>query len=449
MGSVMDRLCVSYKESVFSHITSLLSNRSLTFQQVLRNSYNCDPATLKEAIDTLVSRRDIIPVDSMNGEISYQPTKNHIRVSSHCFFKSRSSSYALTEQVLPSVDSRFVEDLVKAMGESIPEASPVYSQWWFSSRSYHRLLALIFRYRTPKTPTAFLACPTLGTIFSNVTDSPVQILDVDKILLTKLSFLCSPLATMTEYDAAANVPSSLRSRFGFVFVDPPWSRSQLETFLVRAAALALPGGQVAISLPPVLTRPFVFSEREKFFDVAQRLGLHLTTVLPSFTEYSVPDFEREAYQQIRLSLDKPWRTGDLFVFTKGTSSSIDIDTRTSFTSKWDQYLWGRRRLFLKRDNSCETGAPAVSVMPGMKDLMYNSTSSRSKSWLEASIVSSRNYIAHAQGRKEVTSLLGNIFNSTGNTQDKFNTEPHSFIELKKTIFSMIGISNRANNHRGV
>jgi hypothetical protein len=444
----MERQCSSYREVVLSHLASLLAATPLTFLQILRKSYNCDPTTLKEAIDTLVSRHHIVPVESGNGKISYKLVQKDIRVLSYCFVKSLPSIPAVRTQLPHFINPKFLEDLVKTIEKSMPEASPVYSQWWFSSRSYHRLLSLIFQYLPSNAPTAFLACPTLGAVFSNVTDSPVQILDVDKILLTKLSHYCSQSATLTEYDVAAIVPSPFRSRFGFVFVDPPWSRSLLKTFLVRASALSSLGGSVAISLPPVLTRPLISSERKKFLGIAHRLGLRLRTILPSFTAYSVPDFERSAYEQIGLLLDKPWRTGDLFVFTKCAPNPVEVDTQPPFISKWDQYLWGKHRLFLKRDNSCEKGAPAIRFVHGLRSLKYPSTSSRSKSWTEASLVSTRNYIAHAQGRKVFASLLGNILRGSECNSDILNVRPHLFTELKKTVFSMLGINSK-NSPRGV
>jgi hypothetical protein len=46
-------------------------------------------------------------------------------------------------------------------------------------------------------------------------------------------------------------------------------------------------------------------------------------------------------------------------------------------------------------------------------------------------------------------LFGNIFRGTGYSPEILDAPNHLFIELKKTVFSMLGISNTGNNIRGV
>lgn len=435
----MDGQSTLYKEMVFSRISSLLAIQPLTFQQILKSSFNCDPSVLKKSIDDLVDDQNIVPFFSKSNHIFYKQIKIEKRSSSYSYFENHPTR--TDPMQLPSeIKFPFLKDLLNAIEDLIPEATPVYSQWWFSRRSYQKLLKLILQYKISYEPIAFLACPTLGSVFSNIVNSAVHILDIDKVLLSKLSSLCSRLTSFVEYDASANIPSDLCSRFGFVFVDPPWSRSLINTFLVRGAALTLPGGNLAISLPPLLTRPSIPSERKEFFKIADKLGLRLISVFPSFTEYSVPEFERCAYQEVGLALDKSWRTGDLFIFTRIESGPIDVDIQTSSVSKWEQYLYEKRRLLLKRDSLNENGIPSISFMPSMNSFMYSSVSSRNKSWAESSLVSSRNCIAHAQGRKELASILENIFNRFHHNRT-LNQRHNLSNDLKKTIFSMIGISN--------
>ncbi len=172
-------------------------------------------------------------------------------------------------------------------------------------------------------------------------------------------------------------------------------------------------GYLAISFPQEFTRPSAETERRELVELAGKLGLTLKVNLCDFTEYSVPRFEEVAYRCHGIVLNRSWRKGDLFVFVRTGGIQRDIDSMVEKTPKWNQYARGGARVFLKRDGRCEEGAPSIKHVLGMEDLRYNSTSSRMAAWQNASLVSSRNCIAHADGRKALSGMLPMCLEGSG------------------------------------
>ena len=310
-----------------------------------------------------------------------------------------------------------IRSIARQIRESLPEASPAYSQWWFSEPTYLRLLDLLVNLSRPKAACGFLGAPTLGASFSEFATGPIHILDIDEIVLRTIRPYCSRLTIASRYDASDDIDKSLKDKFQLVIADPPWARSMLSTFLLRSATLLAQGGTLAISLPQLFTRPTVESERVMLLSLASSLGLSLSSVLKSFTEYSIPLFEYCAYRQHGITLKKPWRKGDMFIFTKTRPNSVNLANVGDSGRSWDQYCHNKCRLFLRRDASCEDGPPGVEPIPGLEDLGYASTSSRTGPWKSASLVSTRNQLAQAFGRRRLSIVLRRVLDKSRGNRD--------------------------------
>ena len=346
---------------------------------------------------------------------------------------------------LTSKLTKNLRKILEAIFNSLPEPTPVYSQWWFSKSIYGTLVKFISDISTHQNSIAFLGSPTLGALFSQCSNSPVHIFDIDNVLLERISPYCSKPTRIIPYNVSDEIDNSFKGTFQIVFADPPWTSSSLRSFLIRSSTLVSVGGTLAISFPQLFTRPAIRSERKKLRKLASKAGLSLKSIFHSFTEYSVPLFEYKAYKRCGINLKKPWRKGDLFIFTKIHDASIDSTNLISANSKWDQYLHGKRRLFLKRDGLFEDGSPFAEPILGVEDFMYNSTSTRMHSWKSASFISTRNRIAHAYGRKEFSALLQRAFKDYKRTHknNRFSslTMP---LEVKKVISDMLEIDKSSN-----
>ena len=415
---------------------------AITFDHILKMSLNCDPAFLLDILHELQDDDFISSTEDRESPVRYslKERDHYPRPKATRFRRSATKpSLGISSNSPPP---EYLRELLQEMLDSFPEEAPVYSQWWFSESIYENLIKLVLHLSKPRAPLAFLGSGTLGALLSHFSTNSVNIFDVDEVLLEKISSYCSESTQTIRYDVSNEPGSSFKEAFQLVFVDPPWSSSMLRTFLVRSSTFVSVRGTLAISFPPVLTRPSAESERKELLNLAKSLGLSLKLTLPSFTEYSVPAFERNAYEYCGIHLKEPWRRGDLFVFNKTHSSSPNIMHLIEKMSEWNQYKLRKCRLFIKRDGLFEDGPPSVQPIPGVEDLMHKSASTRMASWKSASLVSTRNHIAHAYGRRELSTLLETICGQHhGNCENDASFAAMIPVEIQETIFSMLNISN--------
>jgi hypothetical protein len=299
---------------------------------------------------------------------------------------------------------------LKTILHSLPDASPVYSQWWFKEKVYTDLVNILLNYSKPRDRVAFLGAPTIGTFFSHFSQNrQCNILDIDEFVLKELSLQSPAKTEYIPYDATNPLNPELHKRFKLIFSDPPWSSKLLKTFFHRSCQMVAPEGKVLISFPQEFTRPTATEERFELINTAANHGFSLATIHHNFTEYSIPEFEFNAYKKKGIHLENTWRKGDLFVFVKNRSSDkpIEFENQTHQTY-WQQFDLGKKRFFLKRDGKEEKGLPDIRKVPDLTSFAYPSTSSRSTAWRNASLVSTQNTIARAFGRSHLEMYFKNI-----------------------------------------
>ncbi len=432
-----------FRKRVRKHVLNLLHNRPITFQELLKRSLNCDPAVLMETLQDLEDSKHISNIQSQGHPIKYYLTHSDAHQNQFPSLCKENSPEFSPNVPLVSTHTQHLRGILEEILNDLPEPSPAYFQWWFSKSIYDTLIKFLLalsKPRTAKTPIAFLGSPTLGALFSHFSTNHAHIFDVDEVLLERISQHCSKATRMIHYNASLDLDSSFKSTFHIVFADPPWSSSLLRTFLIRSSTLLSTGGTLAISFPQIFTRPTISSERKKIKKLASQLGLSLKSIFLNFPEYSVPLFEHNAYKHHGITLKKPWRKGDLFVYTKTHDSPLDLTHLIEKTPKWDQYCYRKSRLFLKRDGLFEDASPSVEPIPGLEDLTYKSTTSRMASWNSASLISTRNRIAHAYGRKKLSAFLLKAFKDTHRAYE--SNKPFSStmpLEIKKIISDMLEI----------
>ncbi len=440
---MQDRQNKHFRERVRTRVFEVLWGAPpITFEHILKRSLNCDPAFLLDVLHELQDANFISCTENREFPVKYslKATEHYSCPKSTHFCRTANIHSLGTSPNSPQTE--YLRELLKEMLDSFLEASPVYSQWWFSESIYENLIKLVLHLSKPHTPLAFLGSGTLGALLSHFSSNPVNIFDVDGIFLERISRYCSKSTQTIRYDVSNEPDSSFKEKFQLVFVDPPWSSSMLRTFLVRSSTFVSVRGTLAISFPPVLTRPSAESERKELLNLAKSLGLSFKLTLPSFTEYSVPAFEQNAYEHCGIHLQEPWRRGDLFIFTKTHHSSLDIMHLIEKMSEWSQYKLRKCRLFIKRDGLFEDGPPSVQPIPGVEDLMYKSASTRMASWKSASLVSTHNHIAHAYGRKELSALFETTFSQNhDNYENDAAFAAMLPVQIQETILAMLNISN--------
>src|SRR4030042_5871856 len=167
-------------------------------------------------------------------------------------------------------------DLTVAVSKALPEPGWVYSQWWFSQPTHATLIDLLLHVVSEGARIGFAGASTLGAVFSHCTTSPVTIIDVDEVLLKRITACADKRTQFVCRDISDPLDTYLKSSFDLVFADPPWSSSGLKSFFVRTSELLAADGTLVISFPPVFTRPSAIAERKALLRMEGLLALSFT-----------------------------------------------------------------------------------------------------------------------------------------------------------------------------
>lgn len=436
-----------FQEKVTRHLLKTLDGRTESFQAILGKSHNCDPAMLMDMLRRMEELGLVRPAGE-SGVMEYSLTQRGRTL--RCTSRSSPESVRIRPSEIGRheiVGSSSFEGLVDAILNSLPEPTPVYSQWWFLRDTYAKMTDFLLRLSKTSSKVAFVGASTLGTVFSHCTRSRVSIIDVDEVLLDKISTHVKGQTELVHQDVSQSLDDSLKDAFDVVLADPPWSSSALKTFLIRSSMMLGCGGTLVISLPPILTRPSAQAERISLLKLADMLGLALQIALPAYTEYSVPTFEYEAYRRQGIELSQSWRKGDVFVFAKRSIAGEGVDVPVEQNPTWDQYDCGDVRLFLKRNGSLDEGRVSITPVSGQDGLAYESTSSRTLPWKQASLVSTRNQIARVSGQRDLGILLQEIRARRIHVGNGLEYRKDLSPETRATVSQLLNSQHRSKNQR--
>jgi dGTPase len=204
----------------------------------------------------------------------------------------------------------------------LPAPDPSRSQWWFSSAGLSYLLDIIERrasfFASPRV--LCLGTPTLGPHLAHRCFS-LDILDADEQVLEALKPV-EANARLQTYDAADEFPGELNASFQIAVLDPPSYPAAIYTFLNRALASLVPGGELLCTLPGRLTRPGVEALRAELIRDLVEAGHQILGVERGSIQYQVPRFELAALERLKGFRGIPWRTADLLHVRKVSQSAL-------------------------------------------------------------------------------------------------------------------------------
>ncbi|MDD8019900.1 MAG: bis-aminopropyl spermidine synthase family protein [Acidobacteriota bacterium] len=395
-----------FLSSIQKQIVGLLKTDDLTLSDLLSRLHNCDPLVTKKGIEDLIS----------NEIVNYNPRKKQYSIKKSLDVGlSKSSDDPLDGYrnkdfltKLPFANDQKTSDIIQAIKKNLPEASPVYFQWWFEDSSLPLLSSAILSRISNSERIALIGAPTLGAYVSHFIKNRIVIFDVDETLLNNLKSEAKNNSDLIRYDVVSNLNKDFQNNFNIVYLDPPWYVDYILTFLKRASELCKRGGLVFISLPPVNTRPTIYQERKRIYKFIKDYKFKIISYWPSAIKYEVPKFEARAYEQSGVKLKQPWREGDLLLLRKtGDVINADFLELQVEQNSWSEFIINECRLFLK-ETTCSTENSSISLIskPSGYDSFYlKTTSLRESARKMADIISSRNHAALVKNKKIAKEML--------------------------------------------
>ena len=196
----------------------------------------------------------------------------------------------------------------------LPIPHPLDYDWRFTEESCGLLLQQIEKIAAhADSQVVFLGTPTL---FRAVQDTSLA---KRSFLIDASQEICSALQSkditrVFSIDLLVDELPAINA--AIIVADPPWYEEFTQAFLWASSRIALSGGIVLFSTPPVGTRPGVEQEWERVVAFAKKCGLELRD-LNQCLKYASPPFEKNA---LRIAdhpyVDSEWRPGILARFEK-------------------------------------------------------------------------------------------------------------------------------------
>ena len=316
-----------------------------TFEYVSRNLYGLDPIVANEYLIDLEKRGFIKKVNDLWVRKGSAPTKQSISKLS----ESQHNQYL--KKHIPYFD------LFK-------KPHPLDFEWRNSSETLDHLCEILNDENSEQDKVLLLGMPSLFAS-SYIKNLPFNITLVDKNrpLLTAIKNLIakSKNHSIVNADVFAINPEKL-GRFNSVFMDPPWYPEHFVQFIWLASQCLNTGGLLAISIPPINTRPGIDKERMDWFLYCQQQGLCLESVIPQKLEYVMPFFEFNAFRASGLKNIFPfWRKGDLALFRKIEDKHTKRPEGTSRVNEWVEREIDSVRIRIKKEPKQKSPKIALSI----------------------------------------------------------------------------------------
>jgi len=211
---------------------------------------------------------------------------------------------------------RFLKNIGSFESVSWPLPHPLDFDWRFTIGTAEYLWNLARQLAKSSDQVILLGMTSLSTIAGKTSlwDGPITLLDRNARTGTMKPSGIRIIQNDILRDKLPNIKAPL------VLADPPWYEAEMIGFLWSAASMCRSDGYVAVSIPPVGTRPEIGIERVRIDEAAARFGLLPFGLYPNILAYETPFFESNAFRAAGTSASREWRRGDLAIYTRNSNS---------------------------------------------------------------------------------------------------------------------------------
>lgn len=283
--------------------------------------------------------------------------------------------------------------LKKYMGhfEFLKVPHPLDFEWRNSKHSLNYLTDQMLKLTSPNDAVLILGMPTLfANIYERDVTQSITLVERNKPIISGLKKFVNHKAKIHDADIFKIEPAKLGT-YQFVLMDPPWYSEHFYQFIWLAARCLEVGGTLAISIPPLNTRPDTDLERLAWFQFCQQQGLCLENLYANHLEYTMPFFEFNAFRAAGIENILPfWRKGDFAVFKKIKEQHTERKQYDEKASGWIEKEIDTVRVRIKPGNNDK--GTAFSYESVIKGDILPTVSSRDPRREEANVWTSGNRI---------------------------------------------------------
>lgn len=245
----------------------------------------------------------------------------------------------------------------------LPVPHPLDYDWRFHEQAITNLLAHIDAATKGGDTVLFLGTPSLmrATLAMQPVYTPVLV-EGNPVMIHWFGLYA---ASATVYHREIGREPLPPITGAVVVADPPWYEEHVIAFLQAAAQLCQPGGIVLLSAPPLGTRPGMTAEWMRVRAHSRRMGLRFQRRERAALLYHTPPFEQHALIAAGVPVgERPWRRGDLIVFTRSAEDTGMTALGTITEPTWDEVCIDSIRIRIRPRRSAIIDPRLVSMVPG-------------------------------------------------------------------------------------
>jgi hypothetical protein len=389
-----------------------LCKQPRTFKYITQSLNGCDPIQIKNVLSLLEEKNILQKKQDLWSlpEIREAPTLNFNIEDPQLYLK-------------------------KYMGyfDFLKTPHPLDFEWRNSTASLNYLINLIQEINTVNDKILLLGMPTLFAA-ACVKDIPqkVTLIERNKPIIKGLSTLYGGKKQfkIIEGDIFTISCENLENYFSVV-MDPPWYSPHFYQFMWLAAKCVKIGGIVAISLPPLNTRPNIENERIDWFDFCRQQGLCLEGLYPQKLNYAMPFFEFNAFRAAGIESMSPfWRKGDLAILRKVKIESSERPKNQNADDSWVEREFDNIRYRVKIENANEKN-DEISISHLVRGDILPTVSTRDERRAKANIWTSGNRIFKVNDCKKFLRIIDDKSRKKSDNPDLVTV--NSFLETITTL----------------
>lgn len=308
-----------------------LCKQPRTFEFISKNVSGLEPTETKQFLETLESESIIQLIDDfwVIKEVSISPTLN--------FYKEETKHY-----------------LQQYMGyyDFLKTPHPLDFEWRNSTKSLNDLITRASGLVGRTEKILFLGMPTLFAMaIERDIPQTVTLVERNEPIIEGLHTLRQEKKRFRIIkDDIFKIDVSKVGKHSLVIMDPPWYTPHFKQFMWLAANSVDVGGTVAISIPPINTRPNIIKERIEWLSYCEQLGLCIELLQPNQLQYSMPFFEFNAFRAAGVAGILPfWRSGDFAIFKKLRAPFVERPVSDVANDSWIEVSFDGTRIRIKKE----------------------------------------------------------------------------------------------------